>query len=152
MDFDDKLLVGMVHLRPLPGSFKFDGDFEGCVNHAVDEAVKLEEAGFDAVLMENFRDVPYSKTVDPVTVSSMSVIGEKISDRISIPLGVNVLRNDPVSSYSIAYSVGADFIRVNVLSGVAFTDQGVVEGSAHELAEVRKGLSDDISVFSDVHV
>ncbi len=152
MGFDEKFLIGMVHLKPLPGSFKYSGNFGEVVDHAVEEAVKLEEAGFDAVLVENFRDVPYSKTVDPITVSSMSVIGEEVDRRLSIPFGVNVLRNDSVSSYSIAYAVDADFIRVNVLSGVAFTDQGVIEGSADDLAEVRNKFSDEISVFADVHV
>jgi len=41
---------------------------------------------------------------------------------------------------------------VNVLSGIAFTDQGIVEGIAHELAKLRRLLPSRIKVFADVHV
>ncbi|WP_324736495.1 BtpA/SgcQ family protein [Thermococcus sp. SY098] len=152
MNFDRKVLIGMVHLKPLPGSYLYDGDFHRVIEHAVGEAKKLEKAGFDAVMVENFGDVPFPKTVEPITVAAMSVIAKAIRDEISLPIGINVLRNDAIAAYSIAYAVKADFIRVNVLSGVAYTDQGIIEGIAHELAKLRKLLPSRIKVFADVHV
>lgn len=152
MNFERKVLIGMVHLKPLPGSYLYDGDFDRVIEHAVNEAKKLEKAGFDAVMVENFGDVPFPKTVEPITVAAMSVIAKAIREEISLPLGINVLRNDGIAAYSIAYAVKADFIRVNVLSGVAYTDQGIIEGIAHELAKLRKLLPGRIKVFADVHV
>ncbi|MEZ5146901.1 MAG: BtpA/SgcQ family protein [Bacteroidales bacterium] len=38
------------------------------------------------------------------------------------------LRNDAASALAIALSSGAKFIRVNVHTGAAVTDQGVIEG------------------------
>ncbi|ALM75616.1 BtpA/SgcQ family protein [Thermococcus barophilus] len=152
MNFEQKVLIGMVHLKPLPGSYLYDGDFDRVIEHAVNEAKKLEKAGFDAIMVENFNDVPFPKTVEPITVAAMSIIAKAVRDEISLPIGINVLRNDAIAAYSIAYAVKADFIRVNVLSGVAYTDQGIIEGIAHELAKLRKLLPSRIKVFADVHV
>ncbi|ASJ02128.1 hypothetical protein A3L09_02010 [Thermococcus profundus] len=152
MDFERKPLIGMVHLKPLPGSYLYDGDFDSVIEAALRDARTLEEAGFDAIMVENFGDVPFPKYADKTTVAAMAVVAKAIRDETSIPLGVNVLRNDGIAAYSIAYAVKADFIRVNVLSGVAYTDQGVIEGIAHELAMLRKRLPSKIKVFADVHV
>ncbi|USH00773.1 BtpA/SgcQ family protein [Thermococcus argininiproducens] len=152
MNFERKVLIGMVHLKPLPGSYHYEDNFTEIIEHAISEARKIENTGFDAIMIENFNDVPFSKTVEPITVASMSVIAKAIKEEISLPLGINVLRNDAIAAYSIAYAVKADFIRVNVLSGVAYTDQGIIEGAAHELANLRKLLPSKIKIFADVHV
>jgi membrane complex biogenesis BtpA family protein len=152
MNFEGKPLIGMVHLKPLPGSYLYDGDLDGIIERALRDARVLEEAGFDALMVENFGDVPFPKYADKITVASMTVVAKAIRDETSLPLGINVLRNDGIAAYSIAYAVKADFIRVNVLSGVACTDQGIIEGIAHELARLRKLLPSGIQVFADVHV
>ncbi|MCD6373681.1 MAG: BtpA/SgcQ family protein [Thermococcus sp.] len=152
MDFDNKPLIGMVHLKPLPGSYLYDGDFEAVIEAAIRDARTLEKAGFDAIMVENFGDVPFPKYVDKTTVAAFTAVAKAVRDEVSVPLGINVLRNDGIAAYSIAYAVRADFIRVNVLSGVAYTDQGVIEGIAHELAKLRKLLPSKIKVFADVHV
>ncbi|XRP96622.1 BtpA/SgcQ family protein [Methanocaldococcus sp. 16A] len=150
--FEKKPLIGMVHLKPLPGSYHYNEDFDEILDFAIKESKKLEDANFDAILIENFGDVPFKKEVDKITIASMTVIAKAIREEISLPLGINVLRNDAIGAYSIAYAVKADFIRVNVLSGVAFTDQGIIEGKAHELAMLKKLLPSKIKVFADVHV
>ncbi len=152
MDFDRKPLIGMVHLKPLPGSYRYEGDLDGVVEAALRDAKTIEKAGFDAVMVENFGDVPFPKYVDKTTVAVFTAVAKEIRGEVSLPLGINVLRNDGVAAYSIAYAVKADFIRVNVLSGVAYTDQGVIEGIAHELARLRRLLPSKIQVFADVHV
>ncbi|WP_048058420.1 BtpA/SgcQ family protein [Pyrococcus yayanosii] len=152
MDFSKKPLIGMVHLEPLPGSYRYGGDLETVLENALKDARTLEEAGFDALIVENFGDAPYPSKAEPPTVAAMAVIARAIAEEVSIPVGVNVLRNDAVAAYSIAYAARADFIRVNVLSGVAFTDQGIIEGVAWELARLRKLLPSKIAVFADVHV
>ncbi|WP_297498328.1 BtpA/SgcQ family protein [Thermococcus sp.] len=152
MDFERKPLIGMVHLNPLPGSYRYDGDLDGVIESAIRDAKTIEEAGFDAIMIENFGDVPFPKYVDKTAVAVFTAVAKEIRDEVSLPLGINVLRNDGIAAYSIAYAVKADFIRVNVLSGVAYTDQGVIEGIAHELARLRKLLPSKIQVFADVHV
>ncbi len=152
MDFDKKPLIGMVHLKPLPGSYLYAGNLDGIIESSLRDAKILEKAGFDAIMVENFGDVPFPKYADKITVAAFTAVAKEIRKEISLPLGINVLRNDAIAAYSIAYAVKADFIRVNVLSGVAYTDQGVIEGIAHELAKLRKLLPSRIRVFADVHV
>ncbi|WP_258083662.1 BtpA/SgcQ family protein [Thermococcus thermotolerans] len=152
MQFEKKPLIGMVHLKPLPGSYLYDGNIDNVIELAVNDAKTLEKAGFDAIMVENFGDVPFPKYVDKTTVAAFTAVAKAIRDEVSLPLGINVLRNDGIAAYSIAYAVKADFIRVNVLSGVAYTDQGLMEGIAHELARLRKLLPSGIKVFADVHV
>src|SRR5690606_20936112 len=73
---------------------------------------------------------------------------------VDLPLGVNVLRNDALSALAIAVAVGAQFVRVNVLSGAMITDQGIIESNARELHLYRKLLSseDTVKVVADVMV
>ena len=49
----DKALIGMVHLRALPGTSGSSKSPQQIVDIAVSEATKLVEYGFDAVLLEN---------------------------------------------------------------------------------------------------
>ncbi|NIW74677.1 MAG: phosphorybosylanthranilate isomerase, partial [Gemmatimonadetes bacterium] len=49
-------------------------------------------------------------------------------------------------------ATGARFIRVNVLSGSMFTDQGPIVGRAAEVARLRAALHPDLVVLADVMV
>ncbi|WP_048055305.1 BtpA/SgcQ family protein [Pyrococcus sp. NA2] len=152
MNFEDKPLIGVVHLKPLPGAPKYSGSIKEIIDDGIRKAKVYEEAGFDGVIIENFGDVPYGKELSKETLASFAVVAKAIKDSISIPLGINALRNDCISAYSIAYAIGGNFIRVNVLTGVAFTDQGIIEGCARELAMLKVRLPGKIEVLADVHV
>lgn len=39
---------------------KFDGDYQRIIDRAVQDAVTLEKAGVDAVIVENMGDTPFS--------------------------------------------------------------------------------------------
>jgi len=70
-----------------------------------------------------------------------------------VPLGINMLRNDGQSALAVAHAVGANFIRVNVLCGARVTDQGVIQGIAHDLLRERAHLgAHDIKIMADVDV
>ena len=95
------------------------------------EADALASGGVDGLLLANFGDAPfYPKRVPPHTIAFMAVIGREIVQRVPLPLGVNVLRNDALSALAVATAIDAAFIRVNVYTGARLTDQGVVEGEA----------------------
>jgi membrane complex biogenesis BtpA family protein len=71
---------------------------------------------------------------------------------VDLPIGVNVLRNDAAAALSVAAAAGGDFVRVNVHVGARATDQGVIEGRAHETVRLRERLDADVDVFADVGV
>jgi membrane complex biogenesis BtpA family protein len=142
----------MVHLGPLPGAPRFGGDLKGVIEAAVADGRTLAEAGFDALLVENFGDSPFiADDVSKVTVAAMTRAVDAVA-AIGIPCGVNVLRNDALSALSIAAATGARFIRVNILSGTMHTDQGTITGKAADLARLRAALGVDVKVFADVFV
>ncbi len=137
-----KPLVGVIHLPALPGAPRYTGPFGRVIDDAVRDTMALAEAGFDAVLVENFGDAPFYRGKVPAeTVAAMAVVTDAVRRAGGIPVGVNVLRNDGESAMAIAVAAGARFIRVNVLVGARVTDQGVIEGAAAELLRTRARLS-----------
>lgn len=146
-------LIGVVHLAALPGSPNFGGDLKPCLEAAASDARLLAEAGFDAVIVENFGDYPfYADNVPAVTVAAMTRAVSSVADAVELPVGVNVLRNDALAALSIAAATGAAFIRVNVLTGAMTTDQGLISGRAAEVMRLRSALKVDVEVFADVMV
>lgn len=148
-------LLGVIHLPPLPGSPRSTGDLGPCRDRAHHEARLLEAAGYDGVVIENFGDAPFFPAeVDPITVAAMTACAIAARDGgKSLSLGVNVLRNDARSALAIAIAARADFIRVNVHTGARVTDQGLVQGLAHETLRERRALSAErVRLFADVDV
>ena len=88
-------IIGMVHLKPLPGSPGFSGDLGDVERVAIADANTLIAGGVDAIMIENFGDIPFQKQVEQVTVASMTRIVRSIVELSPNPVGVNVLRNDP---------------------------------------------------------
>ena len=126
---------------------------QAVVDRAEQEAVALAAGGADAIAIENFFDAPFPKDcTDPAVVSAMTAIVQRVQNLVSLPLGLNVLRNDARSALAIAACTGASFIRVNVLSGVMATDQGLIEGQAHSLLRYRRELGVDVKILADVLV
>lgn len=149
-----KVLVGMLHLPPLPGSPRGGQPLGEIEQHVVAEARLLHEVGFAAAMMENFGDVPFFKDeVDATTIAAMTRVACAV--RAAVPelaLGINVLRNDAHAALAIAAAAGAKFIRVNVHVGATATDQGVIEGRAAATLRARQALGTDVAIWSDVHV
>jgi membrane complex biogenesis BtpA family protein len=114
----------------------------------------LAEGGCDAVLVENFGDVPFFKTaVPPETIATMALAVAAVRAALgALPVGVNVLRNDARAALGLCAASGASFLRVNVHTGAAITDQGVIEGEAALTLRERARLCPKAAVLADVHV
>src|ERR1051326_8576724 len=126
-----KILIGVVHLRPLPGAPRWRGDLRDVIRHAIADAQAYERGGAHAVFIENFGDVPFTKTnVGPETIAAMAAAGCAVHDAVKLPLGFNVLRNDARAALALCAACGGSFIRVNVHTGAMLTDQGLIEGDA----------------------
>ena len=146
-------IIGVVHLLPLPTSARWGGNLKAVIDRAEQEATALASGGVDGLIVENFFDAPFTKNqVDPAVVSAMTVIVQRIQNLVTLPVGLNVLRNDGKSAMAIASCVKAPFIRVNVLTGVMATDQGLIEGEAHQLLRYRRELGSDVKILADVLV
>jgi hypothetical protein len=146
-------VIGVVHLLPLPTSPRWGGSLKAVIDRAEQEATALAAGGVDGMIVENFFDAPFPKDqVDPAVVSAMTVVVQRLMNLVTLPIGLNVLRNDARSALAIASCVQAQFIRVNVWTGIMATDQGLIEGRAHELMRYRRELGSDVKIMADVLV
>lgn len=145
--------IGVIHLLPLPTSPRWQGSLKAVVARAEQEATALASGGVSGLIVENFFDAPFTKgRVDPAVISAMSLVVRQLQQLVTLPIGINVLRNDARSALAIAACTGAHFIRVNVLTGVMATDQGLIEGQADEIMRYRRQLGTEVAVLADVLV
>ncbi|HEY2093155.1 MAG TPA: BtpA/SgcQ family protein [Thermoanaerobaculia bacterium] len=143
-------VFGMVHLRALPGAPLFDGSIDAVIDAALADARAIYDGGAAGIVFENFGDRPFvSGRVGAETVAAMTRVMAEVARAVHLPFGVNVLRNDARSALAVAAATGAAFIRVNVHTGVMFTDQGVIEGEAAETLRLRASLAPHVLIFAD---
>jgi membrane complex biogenesis BtpA family protein len=120
---------------------------------AVKEAKALQAAGFDGIILENFGDTPFFKeSVPPETLAAFSILAAAVRESVRVPVGLNLLRNCVLQALPVAAVTDCRFVRANVLSGVAATDQGLIEGRAAEVLRLRASLGAEVAIFADVHV
>lgn len=152
-DLDHKVLIGVIHLQPLPGAPRWRGDMESVIEFAVKDARAYERGGVDALFIENFGDIPFTKgSVAPETIAAMAVAGRAVRQAVKLPIGFNVLRNDARAALALCAVCDGGFIRVNVHIGAMLTNQGLIEGNAYETLRYRQRVCPRAQVFADVHV
>lgn len=149
-----KAFLGVVHLAPLPGSPRCEQSLERTLERALADAERYRAGGAGGVVVENFGDAPFLPgAAEPHTIAILARAAAEIRAALrGLPVGINVLRNDALGALGAAVASGAEFIRVNVLAGVAVTDQGLVAGEAARLLRYRKQLGSDVQIFADLHV
>lgn len=123
------------------------------IQFAVNDARAYEKGGAHAVFIENFGDVPFTKSgVAPETIAAMTAAGCVIRAAVKLPIGFNVLRNDARAALALCAACSGSFIRVNVHTGAMLTDQGLIEGDAYGTLRYRARVSPLAQIFADVHV
>jgi uncharacterized protein len=147
-----RTVIGMVHLAPLPGSPRWRGSMAEVIELALADAGALVEGGIDALLVENFGDVPFAAgRAEASTVAALAVVAAAVrSAWPAAPLGINVLRSDARSALAVACATGAAFIRANVHAGAVVADQGILESDAHATLRERRLLASQVAILADV--
>jgi len=150
------VLIGVVHLLPLPGAPDHVGhEVEPIYERALADAHAYHAAGFDGLIVENHGDVPFAKPEDigPETAAHMSVAADRIRREIQLPFGVNVLANAALHALAVASAAGARFVRVNQWANAYVANEGLIEGAAANAARYRRQLgAQSVRIFADVHV
>lgn len=149
-----RTLVGVVHLLPLPGNPSRSPGLGAVLARAREDAMALTQGGVDAIIVENLGDAPFAKdSVSPYTIAAMTRAVEVVQEAApGVEIGVNVLRNDALAALAIASATGADFVRINVHTGVMVTDQGLIEGRARETLLARAAWGSKVRIVADVAV
>ncbi len=136
-------LIGVVHLPPLPGSPLYQGGgLDEIVAYAVEEAERYQSAGFDAVILENYGDKPFSLEVSKAQAVSMALVSSIVRREVKgIGIGVNMLRNDAYTALTVAVLAGLDFIRVNSLCELRVSSEGFLHPASRRLVEAARDLN-----------
>jgi len=146
-------VIGVLHVPALPGAPANTLNFQEIREFVTRDAEAYASGGIDALILENFGDVPfYPDRVPPETVAFLTALACEIRASFPQPLGINVLRNDGESALAVAIASGAAFIRVNVYTGARVADQGILQGRAHAIQRLKRALGSGVLVFADVAV
>jgi hypothetical protein len=109
---DRHTLIGVIHLRPLPGYTSSPG-ISAIVDAALADLAAMAHA-VDGVLVENEHDHPHRVESAPETTAAMAVVArELVRAAGALPVGVEILLNDPYASLAAALAAGARFIRTD---------------------------------------
>jgi uncharacterized protein len=153
---ETRVLIGVVHLLPLPGSPDYaGGGAEAIYERALSDARAYAVTGFDGLIVENHGDIPFLKPDDigPETAAHMAVAAERIRRETSLPIGVNVLANAALHALAIASAAQARFVRVNQWANAYVANEGLIEGAAAPASRYRRLLgARDVRIFADAHV
>jgi membrane complex biogenesis BtpA family protein len=148
--FAPNAVIGMVHVGALPGAPRYGGSMQPVIDAALRDARALREGGCDAIAFENFGDRPFFKDRVPAeTIAGLTRVIAEVAGEVTLPFGVNVLRNDAASAIAIAAATGAAFIRINIHTGAMLTDQGIIEGRAAETLRKRAAIAPEVLIFAD---
>lgn len=147
-------VIGMVHSLPLPGTARYHGAMSQIASQAVNDALTLERAGVDAVMVENMGDDPFAVELDHAQITALATVATLVRQAVTIPVGVDAAINDYKTAISIAHAVGGDFVRLPVfVDTVEFYGCGIVYPCARNAMNYRHALrADDVAILADIQV
>ena len=150
---NNPLMIGCIHVLPLPGAAGYSGNIDDIISIALEEAQIYVENDFDAIIIENMHDVPYLKGfVYPETVAAMTSVACKIREALpDFPIGIQVLSAANREALSVAIAAKLNFLRVEGFVFAHVADEGIIQSSAAELIRLRDYLmADNIQIFADI--
>jgi membrane complex biogenesis BtpA family protein len=152
---DHKVIIGMVHLPPLPGTpFYREGSLRETIEVAVMSARRLEAGGADGCLVQTVdRVYPVADEADPARTAALTLIVNAIVEETgkSFDVGLQVMRNGTRVSLGIGSVTGASFIRCGALVGATLSAQGIVNPEPFAVMEYRaKVAAQGIAIIADV--
>ena len=140
---EKKSIIGMIHTLALPGTMDYCGDMTKVIDRALADLHAMQNAGVDAVIVENFCDHPAGTKLEPEQMAALTAVATVVAREATIPVGIDAAFCDPMASLAIAVAVGATFIRVPVF--------GIVKPCARELQRYRKLLgAENIALLCDI--
>ena len=146
-------LIGVVHLPPLPG---YDGSpgIGVLIEHALADLAVIESCGLDGLLVENEHDRPHRILAGRETVAAMVAVTREVVRAASVPVGAEILLNDPEASLAVALASGAAFVRTDYfVDPMERPDHGRMRIAPGEVIAYRRRIgAEHVLLFADVQV
>lgn len=146
-------LIGMVHVRALPGAPRHSLPIAEIEAIAVREARTLADAGFDALIVENMHDAPYLRRSDtPEVIAAMTRVVGAVVAAVPVPVGVQILSHANSAALAVAHVAGARFIRCEGFVFSSVSDEGLVrDACAGQLLRDRVRLgATAVAIWADI--
>uniref|UniRef100_A0A1B6CEK3 BtpA family membrane complex biogenesis protein n=3 Tax=Clastoptera arizonana TaxID=38151 RepID=A0A1B6CEK3_9HEMI len=149
------VVIGMIHLRGLPGTPLYSGSVSSIVDLACSEAEIYKNTSIDAVIIENMHDIPYiqSHHFGPEVVSVMTQCCIQVRKLLPLHIhcGIQVLSGGNKEALAIALAANLNFIRAEGFVFAHIGDEGFMDASAGSLLRYRKSIgADDVLIFTDI--
>jgi membrane complex biogenesis BtpA family protein len=147
-----KPVIGMVHLRALPGSPLYDAKagMSAIIDAAAADIERLQKGGVDAVMFGNENDRPYLLKAAPESLAAMAAVIGALRASMKIPFGVDYLW-DPVATVALGAATQARFGR-EIMTGVYDSDMGIWEPDGAGTLRLRHNLGrDDMKLMFNVN-
>ncbi|KJF19299.1 BtpA/SgcQ family protein [Rhodococcus sp. WS3] len=151
-----KPIIGVVHLGPLPGSPRYNGErVRDIYADAVRDAKALAAGGIDGIMVENASDMPFSRPEDigHETVAALTAACIEITDAVDTPIGITCVANGVIPGLAVAKATGAQWVRANQWVNAYIANEGFMNGPAAPALRYRKAIgAADVAILADVHV
>jgi uncharacterized protein len=145
-----KALVGMVHVRALPGTPENKLSSQEIIEKALEEAKVFKKLGYEVLMIENMHDIPYTKQVGPEIPTIMAIIGKEIK-KLGLYCGIQILAGANKEALAAAKAADLDFIRAEGFVFAHVADEGYIESCAGDLLRYRKTIgAENVLVFTDI--
>ncbi len=151
-----KPVIGVIHLRPLPGAPRYDGtSVREIYEAAARDARTLASGGIDGIIVENASDLPFSRPEDigPETVAALTAACLEVRTAVDIPIGITCVANGVIPGLAVAKATGARWVRANQWVNAYVANEGLMNGPAPRALRYRAAIgAADVHIFADVHV
>lgn len=140
-----KLIVGVVHLPPLPGTpYYQEGDLERAIEKTKRCVSVLIEGGAGGCLLQPIeRAYHVLDDADYARVAAMTVIVKEARKTAGdvFQVGLQFLWNGVRPALAAAKIGGADFIRCSAICGTVVTPYGTIEADADQIMGYRRQIN-----------
>ena len=147
-----KVIIGMVHLLPLPGSPKYAGDMDAIYEAGLKDLKALEKGGAGAVIIENFGDVPYAAENELINKIAFAKMVALLRKETKLPVGINYQFNDTETEWAVAYCCDVDFIRCEVFAENRVGPNGMFIAAGPKMMRLKAHYNKDIMILADANV
>lgn len=152
----EKPVIGVIHLKPLPGAPRYEGEpMRDIFAAAIADAKTLAAGGIDGIIVENAGDLPFSRPehIGPETVAALTAACHEVRSAVDTPIGITCVANGAIPGLAVAKAVGAKWVRVNQWVNAYIANEGFINGPAAEAMRYRAAIdAKDVNIFADVHV
>jgi membrane complex biogenesis BtpA family protein len=150
-----KLVLGLIHLKPLPGTPLYkEGLFEESLEKAIKDAKALYNGGADGCLVQTVDKIyPSTDDTDYARVAAMSIITHAVKQVTSpeFHVGTQIMWNCITPSLGVAKAAGASFTRATALIGTTTSAYGIINANPLKVQNYRKLIgAQDIGIISEI--